>query len=338
MKFIPIILIGFGPVGQALVSLIREKSAELRIKYNLDLNLRAILRRASAFLSFSDQLSDDFNLIDKLNDITLWQKKPPLDWLLNQSPTGVLFEVTDSDLKTGQPGYDHIKQALQHGWHVITANKGPLLLYYSELHYLAKIKNLKLKFSGATAAALPALDIGRICLAGSKILKIEGILNGTTNFILTKMGEGFSYNEGLKEAQEKGIAEKNPAYDLEGWDTAVKLALLAAALLDTPIKLEEIEIEGITQIRTEEVSQVLAQGKKIKLLGKLYFQNGRLRASVGPEVIDQSHPLFLVDYTNKGLTFYTDTMGEITIIGGRSNPRGAAAAMLKDLINIYHPF
>jgi homoserine dehydrogenase len=337
MKIIPVIVVGFGPVGRAFVRLMAEKSGELRKKYQLDLRLKAILRSSSAYyLPESESL--DLDSLEKINNPDSWQAKPSLDSLLDQTLPGVVIEVTSSDLKKGEPGYDHIRTSLEKGWHVVTANKGPLLLYFSELRELASSKNLKLKFSGATAAALPALDVGQICLAGSRILKIEGILNGTTNYILTRMAEGLSYAEALAEAQQKGIAEKNPAYDVEGWDTAVKLALLAAALFYLKLNLKEMEITGITGISREEVVQAVSQGKKIKLLGTLSLENESVKARVRPEMIASDHPLFSVDGSNKGLSYFTDTMGELTITGGKSDPRGAAAAMLKDLINIYRPF
>jgi len=337
MKSIPVIVVGFGPVGRAFVRLMAEKSSELRKKYQLDLRLKAILRSSSAYL-VSEPESLDLDSLEKINNPVYWQAKPSLDFLLNQTPPGVVIEVTSSDLKTGKPGYDHIRTSLEIGWHVVTANKGPLLLYFSELTKLASSKNLKLKFSGATAAALPALDVGQICLAGSRILKIEGILNGTTNYILTRMAEGLSYDEALGEAQQKGIAERNPAYDVEGWDTAVKLALLAAALFDLKLNLRDMEIAGITGITREEAAQAASQGKKIKLLGTLSLESESVKARVRPEMIASDHPLFWVDGSNKGLSFFTDTMGELTITGGKSDPRGAAAAMLKDLINIYRSF
>ncbi len=338
MKHIPVVVIGFGPVGRALVKLMIEKEGELKQRYNLSLDLKCILRSSVAFFPSPSSGSLNLDLLEKIDNPIFWHEKPSLDYLLRLTPPGVLFEVTSSDLKTGQPGYDHIKKALINGWHVVTANKGPLLLYFQELHKIARDNKLKIKFSGATAAALPVLDVGKICLAGARIFKIEGILNGTTNYILTRMNEGISYSEALLEAQRKGIAEKNPSYDVEGLDTAVKLALLAAALFDFQLGLNDIEITGITRITPEEVAQASKQGKKIKLLGCLNFEDNSLKARVRPEVLDPNHPLYFVDGSNKGVTFFTDFMGELTIIGGKSDPRGAAAAMLKDLINLYCNF
>lgn len=335
MRCIPVVVIGFGLVGRSFVRLMFEKSEGLRRKYNLKFNLKCVLRSSSAFFPASKSGLLNLDLFEKIDDSALWQEKPSLDYLLCPSSPGVLIEVTSSDLKTGQPGYDHIKKALINGWHVVTANKGPLFLYFHELYELAQAKNLKMKFSGATAAALPALDVGQICLAGTRIFKIEGILNGTSNYILTRMGEGLSYTKALLEAQQKGIAERNPSYDVEGWDTAVKLALLGAALFDFKIDLNEIEVAGITKITSEEIILARKQGKKIKLLGSLYLEDESVKAKVRPEVISSNHPLYLVDGSNKGITFFTETMGEITITGGKSDPKGAAAAMLKDLINIY---
>ncbi len=278
MKIIPVVVIGFGPVARALVRLMIEKSGELKKKYDLSLDLKCILRSSSAFWPSSNSESLNFDLLKKIDNPVFWREKPSLDYLLGSISAGVLIEVTSSDLKTGQPGYDHIKKALINGWHVVTANKGPLLLYFHELHELARAKNLKIKFSGATAAALPALDVGKACLAGTRILKIEGILNGTTNYILTRMGEGLSYSDALLEAQQKGIAERNPSYDVEGWDTAVKLVLLAAALFDFKIDLKEIEVTGINHITPEEVALAAKQGKKIKLIGSLYLEGASIKA------------------------------------------------------------
>jgi len=339
MKTLPVILVGFGPVGRAFAELLAEKMAELKEKYGLSLRLEAILRRSSALLLEEKVESlDKRALVNKINDPSSWSRRPSLDSLLQQGIPGVLVEVTTSDLKTGQPGYDHIKKALTSGWHVVTANKGPLLVSFSELHNLAKENNLRLKFSGATAAALPALDVGLVSLAGTEIRRVEGILNGTSNYLLTRMAEGASYSEALKEAQEKGIAEKNPAYDVEGWDTAVKLALLSAAFFGVCLQLEEMEVVGINQLTPEELRMAKQKGLKFKLIGSLWKQKESIKAKVRPELLNPSHALFFVDGTNKGISFVTDSMGTITLMGGQSDPRGAAAALLKDIINIYHHF
>jgi homoserine dehydrogenase len=220
---------------------------------------------------------------------------------------------------------------------VVTANKSPLVVDLNGLRELARKKGLSLKYSAATAAALPTLDVGVHSLAGAEILSIEGILNGTTNYILTKMRHGTAYDEALREAQDKGIAERNPALDVEGWDTAAKLLLIANSVLGLDLSLREIHVEGITRLPHRKAAAAREAGKALKLIGRISRSGGRWRAEVAPSIIDGSHPLFGVDGANKGVTFLTDTMGAVTVTGGKSDPRGAAAALLKDIIHIFAP-
>jgi homoserine dehydrogenase len=166
-------------------------------------------------------------------------------------------------------------------------------------------------------------------------MAIEGILNGTTNFILSQMARGIPYEEALREAFLKGIAEPDPSQDVEGWDTAVKTLLLANAVLGLDLTLGNIDVEGITNIPDQLRDAAQAEGKALKLLGRIYKSGSQFKAEVKLTAIPSSHPLYGVTGTNKGLIFFTDTMGEVTVTGGRSDPGGAAAALLKDIINIY---
>jgi homoserine dehydrogenase len=229
----------------------------------------------------------------------------------------------------------YVHQALEQGWHVVAAAKGALVRDFKNISARAKSKGLALKFSGATAAALPALDVGLVSLAGVEILKIEGILNGTTNFILTRMGEGCSYADALREAQVKGIAEPDPSMDVEGWDTACKLLLIANAVAGADLELEDIHVEGISGLSYEFIRRAKDASQAVKLLGKVDRREDGYHAEVVLSCLEKSHPLFSVDGANKAISFFTDTMGAITISGGKSDPRGAAAALLKDIINIY---
>lgn len=337
MRTVQLIVCGWGPVGRAFIRLLIDKSVELRTKYDLQFKLRAILRSRQALLPETPDLSlvPDQDLLIRVEKPSAWTKKPGLDSLLNQEPRGTWVEVTPSNIESGEPGLTHVRQALTCGWHVATANKGPLLICFEELQDLARQKKLQLKFSAATAAALPALDVGLVSLAGANVLKIEGILNGTSNYILTKMAEGLPYERALAEAQAKGIAERDPRYDVEGWDTAVKLALLSFPVLGVRISLKEFALTGINHLSVKEINEASRAGQKIKLLGRIWREGDRIKAQVKPERLDPGHPLYFVDGTNKGISFFTDTMGIITLSGGQSDPRAAAAALLKDIINIY---
>jgi homoserine dehydrogenase len=190
--------------------------------------------------------------------------------------------------------------------------------------------------SAATAAALPTLDVALTSLAGADILRADGILNGATNFILTRMDEdGVSYQDGLEEAQKMGVAEPDPSLDVEGKDTANKILLIANEVFRANLTLKDIPVEGITRITPSQIEEAKGKGMVIKLIGKAEKKGDRVVASVGPVGLSREHPLATVRGTEKAISYFTDTMDRVTVSGGRSNPLGAAAALLKDIINIY---
>lgn len=151
------------------------------------------------------------------------------------------------------------------------------------------------------------------------------------------MGEGLNFEAALAEARQKGIAEPDPSMDIEGWDTATKLVLISNAVAGTDFSLSDLKIQGISNISPSFLRSVGERGQTLKLLGKLLKQGDRFIAEVGVFPLEPGHPLFGVSGTNKGITYETDTMGSVTVIGGKSDPRGASAALLKDIINIYRP-
>lgn len=245
--------------------------------------------------------------------------------------------LAPTNIQDGEPGMTHLRTALASGIHVATAAKGPLVLKYRELKELAEKSKAKLMISAATAAALPTLDVGLSCLAGTEVLAAEGILNGTTNYILTRMTEdGAPYGEALAEAQRLGVAEPDPSLDVEGRDTANKILLIANEVFQAGLSLKDIPVEGITRVTPAEITKARNDQKVIKLIGKVEKKNGRVVASVAPMALPLQHPLASVRGTEKAISYVTDTMDRVTVSGGKSNPVGAAAALLKDIIRIYH--
>jgi homoserine dehydrogenase len=339
MKTVNIILMGFGNVGQAFIRVAHEKKEFCKARYKLDIKFYSIFEIGGAI--YSSQALNTSEILEKYSSLTMFRKNPlwkpdlKLTSVLDSIKPGVLVECTPSNIKSGEPGLRHIRHALDRGWHVVTASKGPLVMDFRGLHEKAEKKHVALKFSGATAAALPALDIALYSLAGAEISRIEGILNGTTNYILTRMKEGVDYKEALKEAQSKGIAETDPSLDVSGQDTASKILIISNALLKADFTLDDMTIEGIDAIPPYFLTQGRKKDRKLKLLGILFKRAEELRLEVRLTVIDSSHPLFGVDGTNKGIVFTTDTMDSITVTGGKSAPKGAGASLLKDIINIY---
>jgi homoserine dehydrogenase len=337
-----IIICGLGRVGQAFVSLLIQKNLYLRERYGLNLNVVAAVDIGGAAASPEglplQDLSAHLRKGGRVEDMpALGRKGLSGKQALTSLAADLLVETTPTNIKDGEPGMTHIRTALSHGRHVVTAAKGPLVLRYKELKTLAGKAKVKLMISAATAAALPTLDVGLSCLAGTEVITAEGILNGTTNYILTRMHEdGCPYQEALSEAQKMGVAEPDPSLDVEGRDTANKILLIANEVFQADLSLQDIPVQGITRVSSEEVQRAKKEGKVIKLIGKVERKDGNIVASVAPRALPAEHPLANVRSTEKAISYLTDTMDRVTVSGGKSNPLGAAAALLKDIIKIYN--
>jgi homoserine dehydrogenase len=339
MKRVNIIIAGFGRVGRAFWKVVEDKRKVCRERYGLDLVLKAVFKSDGGIfndtpISMKSSLPGAPLRIQESPD---WKPRLRVQNIIGDLEPGVLVECTPSDLRTGEPGLSHLMAALEKGWHAAAASKGALVLRFKELAGLARQNGVQLKFSGAAAAALPTLDVGIQSLAGADVLGIEGILNGTTNFILTRMGEGMDSEQALREAQDKGIAEPDPTLDIDGWDTACKLLLICNAVMRTDFGLNEVQVEGIRGISHDLVIKASRLGQAVKLMGKCSKdeRDHPWKLEVGLALLNPSHPLYGVNETTKGITFYTDTMGSVTLIGGKSDPLGTGAALLKDIIGIY---
>jgi homoserine dehydrogenase len=339
MKRVNIIIAGFGRVGRAFWKVVEDKRKVCRERYGLDLVLKAVFKSDGGIfndtpISMKSSLPGAPLRIQESPD---WKPRLRVQNIIGDLEPGVLVECTPSDLRTGEPGLSHLMAALEKGWHAAAASKGALVLRFKELAGLARQNGVQLKFSGAAAAALPTLDVGIQSLADADVLGIEGILNGTTNFILTRMGEGMDSEQALREAQDKGIAEPDPTLDIDGWDTACKLLLICNAVMRTDFGLNEVQVEGIRGISHDLVIKASRLGQAVKLMGKCSKdeRDHPWKLEVGLALLNPSHPLYGVNETTKGITFYTDTMGSVTLIGGKSDPLGTGAALLKDIIGIY---
>jgi homoserine dehydrogenase len=328
---IPIVLFGYGRVGKAFFSLLREKGPLLRAVYGLNPHVSVALRRRRIG-------SCGPRSFERGRGRLAWRESTPStpSDVLERTDTGVLVECLASDVDSGLPGRKIIQDALVRGWHVVTADKSPLIGCLNRILGLARDKGRGIGISAATAAALPTLDTALFSLAGSRIRSFEGILNGTSNYVLTRVRDGLDPETALREARDLGIAEPDPTRDVEGWDTADKVLLLASAVTGTDYGREHIRVSGIRNLPVPMLEQAGRPGKCLKLLGKMSRDEVRgIRLSVAPAVLECGHSLYGVDGTEKGIRFETDTMGAVTVIGGKSDPCGAAAALLKDIINIY---
>jgi homoserine dehydrogenase len=241
-----------------------------------------------------------------------------------------LVETTPSNFKTGEPGMSNIKQALTSGKHVVTVNKGPLALAMPALLEMAAHKRLQLRFSGTVGGGTPFLSFASKCLPGERILEVRGILNGTTNYILTRMeDESIGYQKALVEAQKKGYAERDPSNDVQGLDTAAKIVIIANWVMKQRIRLEDLEIAGISNITPQRLEQASRSSARIKLIGRLTES----RASVRLEKVSRNDPVCVPDTLN-ALTFSTEHAGDVTLIGHGAGGEQTASAIIRDLVDI----
>ncbi len=343
MKTIKIILCGCGGVGKEFLQLIADRNKEIEQKYHLSLVVLAAVDYRGAAVCDTDKGLPAPNLVDYLKQGKQVQTFPEYGktditgiQVINNIRADVMVEATPTNLVDGGSGKDHIFTAIERGMEIVSANKGPFVLFYDEIFNKAKANNCGLHISAATAAALPTLDVGLTCLAGCRITSAEGILNGTTNYILSQMRDKkTAYKDALKEAQALGIAETDPSYDVEGKDTANKTILIANGIYNKTFGLNDIDVEGITGVTSEEITAATSNGKIIKLIGTAEMIEDDIKLSVKPKYLNQDHPLASVNGSEKAITYMTDTMGAITVMGGKSSPVGAAAALLKDLINAF---
>lgn len=329
-----IALIGFGGVGRSFIKLLIDKEEKLK-KKGLELNVKYIIKSDGGIynkdgISLKDIVSNDykltgFNFIEDIN----------ISNIIKNKDIETLVELTSTNIETGEPGLTHIKLALENGINVVTGNKGPILLGYKVLKKIADENNVSLGIGCTTGGALPSINVGSFDIAGSDILSIEGILNGTSNYILTEMYENeVDYNEALKRSISFGIAEANYKLDVEGYDTASKILILANVLMNANLSLKDIKIEGINNLKKNNILEEKSKGNKIKLIGKVYKKDEKVMAYVKPKILNIEHPLYFVDNKNKGVCYSTDTLGNISVIGGASGTINAAASILRDIINI----
>lgn len=339
-KVVRLGLIGFGNVGQGLAQILKESHDAYLLTYGLDLKITAVADALKGCLYDPNGL-DVSLLLDKVSKDNSLKGLPTekAGWdaltMIRESNADVIVEMSYTDLKTGQPATDHLIEALNHKKHVVTTNKGPVALHYSQLEALAKTNGVQIGVEGTVMSGTPTLRLAREILAAGKIRKVMGILNGTTNYILTQMESGMSYADALAEAQKLGYAEADPTGDVEGFDAAGKVVILARLLMNTQISMEEVDRTGISKLSVADVNAAKAAGERWKLIGSLEWVNGKLVASVKPLRLPVSHPLAGVSGATNAAHFSTDYVGEVTLIGPGAGRLPTGYAVIEDILAIY---
>ena len=334
-----ILLVGFGSVNRSFAELVDQESRKLERDYGLRPEIVGIVDRRGAAVSSSGidlkaavESKKRTGSLSGLGDELYTEGKTGIQ-AIREVECEVVVESTPTELKKGEPGLSHVKAAMTEGRNVICTNKGPLAIAMPALIELANHNKVMFKFSGTVGGGTPVLDFAKKCLEGSKIKSISGILNGTSNYILSQMASnGVTMAAALADAQRLGYAEADPTYDVGGFDTACKLVILSNYVLGTSMSIRDVEIEGITAVTERDVADAKEKAETIKLVGRVDKS-----AKVSPQRISVAHPLN-VSGTFNAVSFDTHPAGEITLVGKGAGGMETASAVLRDLIEIRRTF
>ncbi len=334
-------LIGFGTVGQALAKIIQSKHADLKYKHKIDLNIVAVSSLSKGSLYNPHGLDIDKLLTAaKSGSFDAYPNAENLQrgWdnihLITDTNADTIIEVSYTDMDTAQPALNHCRTALAHGKNIVTSNKGPIALAYADLQDLACANNAQIFFESTVMAGTPSLRLASSALAGNDISAIQGIFNGTSNYILSQMEEGISYADALATAQKLGYAEADPTADVEGIDAMAKVLILANTLMDCSLNKDDVSVRGIAHLRLRDIEKAKAEGKRWKLIGSVEKLGGQVQASVQPVMLPIENPLAQVMDTANAITYRTDLLGEVTLVGAGAGGTETAAGLLSDILAI----
>ena len=339
MKTSRLVIVGFGNVGQGFVQILSDQAQFLAEQFNLQFSVVAVndMRFGSLYdpkgLPLQELLAAGAQA--DLSSVPAAHQGWSVDEMLAQADADTLVEASYTDLRTGEPALTYIRQALAAGKHVVTTNKGPIALCFPELSALAAEHQVQIGYEGTVMSGTPTIALGRKLLAAARIQRIQGILNGTTNFILTRMEGGGSYADALAEAQALGYAEADPTGDVEGFDAAGKVVILSNILMASGLTMADVDREGITRLTQADIQDARGRGQRWKLIGTIEKVAGRVNASVRPVALPADHPLANVNGALNAVTYTTELLGDVTIIGAGAGRVQTGYALLNDLLSIH---
>jgi homoserine dehydrogenase len=336
--------LGFGNVNRTLVRLLQDRSGELRDRHGISFRITGIASRRLGWIADSEGF--DVSSLLALNSYSaagLSRTKAPAphnfapnknvrDWL-SAARADVLFEATSLNVENGQPGVDHIRAALEHGAHAITANKGPIVHAYRELRDLAASKGKRFLFESTVMDGVPIFSLFDQ-LPAIHLQGFHGILNSTTNVILSQMEQGLNFDDALKKAQELGVAETDATHDIDGWDAAVKTAALINVLMDYPIKLDQIACDGIRDLTPQALRTARRDGWAFKLVCRAQRVGNEVQASVQPEKIQSTQPMAKISGTSSYVYFETDIFPGLAITEENPGLYATAYGLLADFVRV----
>jgi homoserine dehydrogenase len=321
--------VGFGHVGRALLRLLISKETELRRRHDVRWRLTGVASRRIGWVADADGL----NPISTLSGRFPAQPQPARtvrEWI-ERSKADVLFEASSLNAETGQPATEHIVAALESGAHAVSANKGPIVHAYGELLALAKEKGRKFLFESTVMDGVPIFSLFPAGLPLAELRSFSGVLNSTTNVVLTEVEKGRSIEDGVKRAQALGIAETDPTQDLDGWDSAVKVAVLATVLMGVPTRIDQVQRSGIQNLSAEKIRSVRAAGMRYKLVCRAERRGDGVDCRVSPELLLLSDPMAGLEGTSSAIRFDMDVFG-LSLVEHNPGVEATGYGMLADFL------
>lgn len=309
----------------------------MRRRYDVRWRLTGVATRRAGWVADADGL----NPIALLNGhwpTTLPSSPAPRsisEWL-EKSRADVFFETSSLDPHSGQPAIDHIKSALNHGAHAISANKGPVVHAYDALTALARERDKKFLCESTVMDGVPIFSMFPSGLPAADLRGFSGVLNSTTNVVLTEVERGMSFEDAIRRAQALGIAETDPSNDLDGWDSAVKVATLTIVLMGVPVKLEQVQRTGIRELSPEKIRSVRAAGMRYKLVCRAERRGASVDCMVRPELLLASDPLANLEGTSSAIHFDLDVFG-LSMVEHNPGIDATAYGLLADFIRAVRP-
>jgi homoserine dehydrogenase len=330
---------GLGSVGRELIKLIDRKRDDVQAQYDLSFKIVGIATGRHGILvdpngiDYAYALSgqweaDHFDRRDRAWPSTEEHRLK----MIRECGAGALVEMSPINRDTGRPALDYLELALNLGMHAISANKGPVVHGYRHLSALAKQQGKAFLFESTVMDGFPLLNLYRECLPATRVLSFRGVLNSTTNLILTLMEEGKSFEEAVQHAQDIGIAETDPSNDIDGWDSSVKVCVLSNVLMGADIRPTDVDRIGIRAITVEMIKTAQLARRKWRLLCSAEWADGQLKTRVAPEEVPANDPLFRLYGTTSALQIKTDTLNQLTLLETAPTPAQTAFGVLADLI------
>lgn len=334
------LFVGFGNVGQKVAEILFVERDKHPNVHNLNLSIIGIVTKSRGSLVNNNGV-DVVKAIQEIRDLGRFSwtnfELTSINGLeaVRQLDYDVLVELSVLAIaEKGEPALSHVREALKRGKHVVTANKAPAAFAYDELRSLAQKQEVSFLHESTVMDGTPVFNLAKYGLKGCNIIGVSGVLNSTTNFVLSRMEQGESLEEAVKVAQKEGFAEADPRHDLEGWDAAAKITVLANALMGASLTPLDVERQGITHVSVADAQRAVKAGKQLKLICRAWRDEEKVRARVALEEIERGHPFAPLRESGSILMIETDLLAPFVIMETDPTLYDTAYGVINDLMSL----